>query len=163
MSLLLAQERTTRRILRAFYDVYNRLGFGFLESVYGNALELELREHGLLVRREMPVRVHYRGHPVGEFRADIVVEDVVLVEIKASRLLDPHAREQTLNYLRGTELEIGLILHFGTRPQFERLISSYRDPRRSVGPSAAAGGIRADPRPSSSGAEEINERSRKPL
>ena len=157
MSVLLAQESTTRRILRAFYDVYNRLGFGFLESVYGNALELELREHGLLVRREMPVRVHYRGHPVGEFRADMVVEDVVLVEIKASRLLDPHAREQTLNYLRGTELEVGLILHFGTRPHFERLISSCRDPRRSVGPSAAQGGIRVDPWPSGPDAEKLDD------
>jgi GxxExxY protein len=156
MSVLLLQESTTRRIVGSFYDVYNRLGFGFLESVYANALELELNEHGLLVRREMPVRVHYRGRPVGEFRADMVVEDVVLVEIKASRVLDPHAREQTLNYLRGTALEVGLILHFGTRPRFERVISSCRDPRRSVGLPAANGGIRADPRPSGPRAEELD-------
>ena len=125
----LLQEGTTRTILRAFYDVFNRLGFGFLEAVYANALEIELRLHGRRVEREVPVRVWYRGIPIGEYRADLVVEGVILVEIRATRSLDPRARQQTLNYLRGTELQVGLLLHFGPKPHFERVVCVRADPR----------------------------------
>ena len=151
MSGVLVQETVTRQILGAFYDVYNGLGYGFLEAVYANALVIELRRRAQRVEREVPISVYYRGRPIGEYRADLVVEGVVLVEIKATRTLDPHARQQTLNYLRGTELAVGLLLHFGPKPQFERLVCEL-DPRRSARPSAADGGIGVDPRPSGPGA-----------
>ena len=156
----LLEEDLTRSIISAFYDVYNQLGFGFLESVYANALTLELRERGRTVSREVPVRVFYRGSRVGEYRADMVVEHAVLVEIKASRLLDVQARQQTLNYLRGTHLEVGLLLHFGPKPHFERVVSTGLDRRRSAGLPVAEGGISEDPRSSSPGAEKLDERSR---
>ena len=150
MSSVLVQEAVTRQVLGAFYDAYNGLGYGFLEAVYGNALEIELRRRRQRVDREVPISVWYRGRSIGDYRADLIVERVVLVEIKASRALDPHARQQTLNYLRGTELEVGLLLHFGPKPRFERLVCTkpIRDdsrvhlpapsghPRRSASPQA---------------------------
>jgi GxxExxY protein len=124
MSAVLVQESVTREVIGAFYAVYNGLGFGFLEAVYANALELELRRRGKVVERELPIDVSYRGSLVGFYRADLVVDKVVLVEIKSARILDPHVRQQALNYLRGTNLEVALILHFGPKPHFERLIST---------------------------------------
>ena len=119
---MLQQEVITREVIGAFFTVYNELRHGFLESVYANALEFELRQRGQRVAREVPVSVHYCGVPVGFYRADLVVEDIVLVEIKATRIMDPQARQQILNYLRGTDLDIGLLLHFGPKPHFERVI-----------------------------------------
>ena len=116
----------TEQIIGAFYDVHNVLGFGFLESVYANALEHELRRRGLTVEREVAVDVSYRGEIVGRHRVDILVNGLVVVEVKASRFLDPSADKQTLNYLRGTSLEVALLLHFGPRPVFRRFISTNR-------------------------------------
>ena len=116
----------TEQIIGAFYEVHRTLGFGFLESVYANALEHELRERGLTVKREVPVDVAYRGRIVGHHRIDILVNGLVVVEVKASRFLDPSADKQTLNYLRGTSLEVALLLHFGPRPAFRRFISTNR-------------------------------------
>jgi GxxExxY protein len=124
MSAVLLQESVTREVIGAFYAVYNGLGFGFLEAVYANALELELTGRGRAVDRELPIDVRYRGASVGFYRADLVVDKVVLIEIKSTKVLDPHTRQQTLNYLRGTNLEVALILHFGPKPHFERLIST---------------------------------------
>ena len=123
-STTLVQENVTREVLGAFYTVYNALGFGYLEAVYANALALELRHRKQKVEREVPITVRYEGRPIGFYRADLVVQEVVLVEIKASSVLDPHVRQQTLNYLRGTRLEVGLILHFGPKPRFQRLVST---------------------------------------
>ena len=138
----LLQEGVTRRILRAFYSVYNGLGFGFMESVYARALTLEMLALGLTVAREVPVEVIYRGAIVGSFRVDLLVDSCVVVELKATRALASTDAQQLLNYLRGTRLEVGLLLHFGPKPAFKRLISSNdapprRDPRRSAGPPAA--------------------------
>jgi len=155
MPSALLEEGLTREIIAAFYEVYNQLGFGFLEGVYANALALELRNRGAIVAREVPVRVSYRGDLVGEYRADMVVDGAVLVEVKATRVLDQHARQQTLNYLRGTHFEVGLLLHFGPRPHFERVVSTGLDPRRSAGVPAAVGGIRRHPRSSGPGVEEF--------
>ena len=140
----LLEQRLTHEVIGAFFAVYNELDHGYLEAVYANALELELKRRGLRVAREVPVTVRFRGTPVGYYRADLLVADVILVEIKASRILDAHARLQTLNYLRGTGLAVGLLLHFGPKPHFERLVCHRSDPRRSA--PAAAGGIRAVPR-----------------
>jgi GxxExxY protein len=112
----------THDILGAFYDVYNSLQFGFLEAVYVNALTAELRERGHHVAREVPIDVRYKGQSVGSYRVDLLVDDAVVLEVKATRCLDPQAEHQLLNYLRATRLEVGLLLHFGVRPAFKRLV-----------------------------------------
>jgi GxxExxY protein len=124
----LLHEDVTGRILGAFFHVYNTLGYGFLESVYAGALAREMMKRGLTVEREVAIEVRYDGAVVGVFRADLLVNRAVIVEIKATRALTPADAQQLLNYLRGTELEVGLLLHFGPRPTFRRLISS--DERR---------------------------------
>lgn len=104
--------------------MYKRLGGGFAEAVYEEALARELEEAGLAVERQAQILVHYRGGPVGRFRSDIVVNDAVLIEIKAREELHSVHRAQLLNYLRATSLEIGLLFNFGPRPQFKRLVFS---------------------------------------
>ena len=142
---MLREESVTREILGAFFAVYNELDFGHLESVYANALALELSWRGLKAEREVPLTVCYRGHEVGFYRADLVIERAVLVELKATRDLDPQARRQTLNYIRATNLGVGLLLHFGAKPRFERVVGPRADPCPSVGPpppQAASGSFR---------------------
>jgi GxxExxY protein len=111
----------TRSIIRVFYEVYNELGRGFLEVVYVEALTLALPAAELIVDRESPLEVRFRGHVVGRFRADIVVNGKVLIEVKALPRLEPVHGAQVLNYLRATVLEVGLLLNFGPRAQFRRL------------------------------------------
>jgi GxxExxY protein len=112
----------TERIIGVFFEVYNELGCGFLESVYVEALALALADEGLSVQREMPLSVRFRGRIVGQFRADLVVGGAVLVEAKACAALYPVHEAQVLNYLRATVLEVGLLLNFGPRPRFKRLL-----------------------------------------
>ena len=104
--------------------MYKRLGGGFAESVYEEALGRELEEVGLAVDRQAQILVHYRGGPVGRFRSDIVVNNTVLIEIKAREELHSAHGAQFLNYLRATSLEIGLLFNFGPKPQFKRLVLS---------------------------------------
>jgi GxxExxY protein len=120
----LLQEDLTRRIIGAFYEVYKRMGGGFAEAVYEESLAQELEDGGLVVERQSQIPVHYRGRPVGQFRADIVVNETVLIEIKAREDLHSAHRAQLLNYLRATSLEIGLLFNFGPKPQFKRLVFS---------------------------------------
>jgi GxxExxY protein len=140
----LFEEAITRRIIGAFYDVYNGLGYGFLESVYANALALEIVGRGLHVVREASAEVRYKGEVVGMFRADLLVESRVVVELKSSRKLDPAHGAQLLNYLRATDLEVGLLLHFGLRASFQRFIASNDfvrsegDPRLSASSASSA-------------------------
>jgi len=111
----------TDKILYAFFKkVYHRLGYGFLEKVYENALTGELRRMGLKVEQQVKIDVFYEGEIVGEYFADIVVEDVVIVELKASRSLLSEHEAQLLNYLRATPYEIGLLLNFGPKAEFRR-------------------------------------------
>jgi len=112
----------TDGILKVFYVVYNELGFGFLESVYENALAIALREADLDVERQIPVPVYFRGRLVGDFRCDLLVEVKVILELKAARDIAPEHVAQTLNYLRATVVEVGLILNFGEKPSFKRLV-----------------------------------------
>jgi GxxExxY protein len=112
----------TRVIIGAFYDVYNALGPGFLEKVYENALLIELGARGLKVHSQYPVTVHYKGQNVGEYMADIIVEDNIICEVKAIQKLRPEHEAQLLNYLKATEIKIGLLLNFGPKPQVKRRI-----------------------------------------
>jgi GxxExxY protein len=114
------EEHLTRQIIGAFFRVYNRLGYGFLEKVYERALAIELRERGLRVACQKPVKVCYGVRMVGDYFADLVVEDSVIVELKAAEALHPAHEAQLVNYLRATEIEVGLLLNFGTKPQFSR-------------------------------------------
>ena len=122
----LLAERTTHSIIGAFYEVYNTLGYGFLEHVYVLALELELRARGHRVAREVGVTVRYKGTELAQQRMDMVVDDVVVVEVKATEVLPPTAKRQAINYLKGTRLQVGLILHFGPEPGFHRAISTRK-------------------------------------
>jgi GxxExxY protein len=110
----------TKIIISAFYKVYNRLGYGFLEKVYENALAIELRSRGFDVKQQFPIKVFYRGQTVGEYYADLVVEEKVIVELKAAvTLIDKH-EAQLLNYLKATPYEVGLLLNFGPEPDRKR-------------------------------------------
>lgn len=112
----------TDQILRVFYEVYNELGHGFLESVYHRSLVLALESTGLKVCSRVDIPVWFRGCQVGSFIADLLVENCVLLELKAARTLDSSHRAQLMNYLKATEIEVGLLLNFGERPEFKRVI-----------------------------------------
>jgi len=112
----------TDRIIGVFYDLYNELGHGFLESTYSEAMALALTESGLANAREVPVPVWFRGRKVGQYFADLVVESPVLLELKVSRTLESAHEAQLLHYLKSTEIEVGLLFNFGPRPQFRRLL-----------------------------------------
>ena len=118
----LLHEGISDRILGAFFQVHRELGPGYVESVYVRGMELALTDDGLRVEREVPVFVHFRGRRIGTFRADMIVESVVLLEFKAGDRLDPSAESQLLNYLRATHLELGFVLHFGQKASFKRRI-----------------------------------------
>lgn len=120
----LLQRELTGEIIGAFYECYNDLRFGFLESVYRRALATECRRRGLPVAEESPVEVCYKGVSVGAFRMDLIVGGRVVVEVKASTRLGPTDQRQLLNYLRATNLEVGLLLHFGPEPTFHRLVNA---------------------------------------
>jgi GxxExxY protein len=111
----------TERIIGVFYEVYNELGHGFLESVYEKAMLIALRDAGIAVQYKHPIEVSFRGQSVGVFEADLLVEGVVLLELKSARAIDPAYEAQLLNYLRATKVEVGLILNFGPKPEFRRL------------------------------------------
>ena len=110
------------KILAAFYAVYARLGFGFLESVYANALAGEFDRRGVKYAREVPIEVWDMGLCIGVFRADFVVEGLVIIETKATRAVADTDCNQLLNYLRSTRFELGLLLDFGEKPAFRRFI-----------------------------------------
>lgn len=122
----LLEEPLTRSVIGAFYHVYNSLGFGFLEHVYSLALERELRKQGHRIIRERYVLVRYDGEPLTTQGLDMVVDDKLIVEIKSTWELHPSAERQLLNYLRATDLEVGILLHFGAKPGFHRVISTNR-------------------------------------
>ena len=111
----------TERIIGTFYDVYNELGVGYLESVYESAMFVALTDRGLAVNRQHPVTVHFRRRLVGQFRADLIVERSVVVELKACKMVKPIHEAQVVNYLRASHLEVGLLLNFGQEPEFRRL------------------------------------------
>jgi GxxExxY protein len=117
----LKHQALTQAIIGAFYEVYNTLGYGFLEKVYENALAFELRQRGLAVVQQAPLNVHYQGVVVGEYFADIVVENKVILELISAEDLLPAFRKQLFNYLRATDCEVGLVLNFGPKAEFQRV------------------------------------------
>ncbi len=110
----------TDKIINAFYTVYNTLGYGFLEKVYRNAMVIELNKQGVAVIPESPITVYYDGQVVGEYFADLLVEQTVIVELKAVRQLADDHEAQLLNYLKATPYEVGLLLNFGPKPKIIR-------------------------------------------
>ena len=118
----LIEREVTERIIGGFYEVYNQLGYGFLESVYCRGLAQVLRRDGLAVEREHPAPVTLYGEPVGFHRVDLLVERRVIVEVKSTELLSPFTKRQLRNYLRALRLEVGLILHFGPEARFARMV-----------------------------------------
>ena len=112
----------THAVIHVFFQVYNELGAGFLESVYHTALVFALREAGMHVESQVAVPVFFRGHTVGEFRADMVVERTLLLELKAAQAFDRSHESQVLNYLHATPLEVALLLNFGPKAQFKRFV-----------------------------------------
>ena len=121
--------RLTEIIIRCFYRVYDRMGWGFSESVYWEALAIELAAAGLSFTREALVQAWYEGRPVKKFRCDFLIEDKVIVEVKATEFLTQKDRSQLINYLACSHIEVGLLLHFGPRARFERTVHS--NPRKS--------------------------------
>lgn len=120
--MALMHENLTGQIIKAFYSVYNELGYGFLEKVYENALALELESMDLRVGRQRPLKVYYIGRQVGDYYADLVVEGLVIIELKCAETLCEAHEAQLLNYLKATEIEVGLLLNFGPKPAFRRKI-----------------------------------------
>lgn len=110
----------TEKILGGFYAVYSALGYGFLENVYVKALMIEMMKRGLSVRDELPIHVYYEGQLVGEYFADLVVNESVILEIKATKSLATEHEAQLLNYLKATPYEVGLLLNFGPKPETKR-------------------------------------------
>jgi GxxExxY protein len=114
----------TDKIIKAFYTVYNKLGYGFLEKVYENSMMIELGKMGMNVRKQTPIKVFYEGSDVGNYFADLIVEDVVIVELKAEGGIIEEHEAQLTNYLKATEIEVGLLLSFGKSAQIKRKIFS---------------------------------------
>lgn len=140
----------TRRVIRAFYEVHWELGCGFLETVYVKALEMALAEVGLGYAREVPLPVLFRGRRIADFRADFLVEGLVLLEIKAVRDIERAHVAQLLNYLRATDVEVGLLLNFSLRPVFRRLVfDNARKALRVIPRTSAAPCKPRDPRSAS--------------
>jgi GxxExxY protein len=118
----LLHQELTALILKTFYEVYNELGYGFLEKVYQNALFLELKEKGLNVVPNRKINVFYKGINVGEYYSDLMVNDTVILELKATEYVVEEFETQLLNYLKATDCEVGLLLNFGKKPEFRRKI-----------------------------------------
>jgi GxxExxY protein len=125
----LLHEELTDVIIKTFYEVYNELGYGFLEKVYQNSLYLELKNKGYNVEAQKRINVYYKGTEVGEYFADLIVENTVILELKAADCIVKDFENQILNYLRATDCEVGLLLNFGKKPEFKRKI--YENNRKT--------------------------------
>jgi GxxExxY protein len=116
----LLHKEITDIIIKAFYKVYNELGFGFLEKVYENALFLELTSMGLFCEKQKQIKVYYHEHTIGEYYCDIIVNGCLIIELKAAVTLREEHELQLINYLKATDIEVGLLLNFGKTPNFKR-------------------------------------------
>jgi GxxExxY protein len=116
------EQKLSNQVIQCYYKVYNTLGYGFLEKVYENALYLELLNNGISCKRQSPIKVFYTEVIVGEYFADIIVEDRIILELKAAESLALEHEYQLINYLKATKIEIGILLNFGREPKFIRKI-----------------------------------------
>ena len=130
----LLHKELTDAILKTFYDVYNELGNGFLEKVYQNSLYLELKSRGFEVEAQQQIKVYYKSKEVGLYYADLVVNNLIILELKATEYIVEEFEWQLLNYLRGTNKEVGLLLNFGKKPEFRRKI--FENKRKNLNDSA---------------------------
>lgn len=112
----------SEQIIKGFYHVYNTLGYGFLESVYEKSLAITLRKYGLVVETQKKVKVYFEGEEVGEYFADLYVENLLIVELKSVEDLHPRHETQLVNYLRASDVEVGLVLNFGYKPEIKRRV-----------------------------------------
>ena len=115
-------EELTDKVINVFYKVYNTLGYGFLEKVYEKAMIIEFERMGLNYINQAPVKVYYEGSVVGDYVADFIIENKVIVELKATRQLTKTDENQLLNYLTATGLEVGLLLNYGEKPEIKRKV-----------------------------------------
>lgn len=122
MESKLTNSELTERIIKVFYDVYNVLGYGFLEKVYQNAMYLELKNRGFEVEGKKQLKVLYKGVEVGEYYPDLIVNNEVILELKAADYIVEEFEAQLINYLRATDIETGLLLNFGKKPEIKRKI-----------------------------------------
>lgn len=120
----------SNKIIQCFYQVYNTLGFGFLEKVYENALMIEFLKNGIVTQRQKPIKVYYENNPVGDYYADIIVDDSIILELKAAECIIEEHELQLINYLKATNIEIGLLLNFGKTPEFRRKI--FTNDRKNI-------------------------------
>ena len=115
-------EEITDEIISAYYKVYNKLGYGFLEKVYENAMFIELKKRNLHVEKQNSIVVYYEGENVGNYFADLIVSKKIIIELKAAESLKEEHEAQLVNYLRATDIEVGLLLNFGVKPKIKRKI-----------------------------------------
>jgi len=115
-------QNITERVIQCFFEVYNTLGYGFLEKVYEHSLMIELQAKGLEIENQKPIEVRYKGNPVGDYYADMIVENAVILELKAAESVAEEHEFQLINYLKATNMEIGLLLNFGKKPEIRRKI-----------------------------------------
>ncbi|UPQ80760.1 GxxExxY protein [Flavobacterium azooxidireducens] len=118
----LLHKSITDAILKAYYNVYNELGSGFLEKVYQNSMFFELKSFGLKVEAQKQIKVYFKNQLVGDFYSDLLIEDKVIVELKATEFLMDIHTAQIINYLKATPIEVGMLLNFGEEPEFKRVI-----------------------------------------
>ena len=130
----LKHRELTETLIGIFFSIYNELGHGFLESVYEQAFAVALAENGIFFERQIAVPVWFHGQKVGDFRADLLVAEKVIVELKTGRLIDSAWEKQLLNYLRATQIEVGILFNFGPKAEFKRYIfdNSKKHPRKSA-------------------------------
>ena len=122
----------TNKVIRAFYNVHNILGYGFLEKCYERAMMIELKKMGLIAETQFAIKVFYDGNEIGDYKADIIVENKVILELKTAKVISEEHLAQLLNYLRATQIEVGMLLNFGTEAQFAR--RSFDNERKTTLP-----------------------------
>jgi GxxExxY protein len=123
---MLKHQQLTDQVIKAFFKVYNTLGYGFSEKVYQNALAIELRRRGFTIGQQAPIQVYYEGELVGEYFADVLVNDLVILELKAVGSLAAEHGTQLINYLKASRLEVGLVMNFGPKPDFQRRVFDHK-------------------------------------
>lgn len=122
----------TGKVIKCFYEVYNNLGPGYLEKVYENALAHEIRELGYRVEQQKPIKVYYKDHIVGDYYADLCVEDSVIIELKCVSALNDAHEAQLLNYLYTTKTKVGFLMNYGSAPECRRRVNLQRNPYVSI-------------------------------
>ncbi|PKP11379.1 MAG: GxxExxY protein [Bacteroidetes bacterium HGW-Bacteroidetes-4] len=118
----LKHQELSEQLISTFFDVYNELGYGFLEKVYQNSIYIELKSRGYYVEAHKQLKVYYKNVEVGEYYPDLIVDDKIIIELKAAEYLVPENEAQLINYLKATDIEVGLLFNFGKKPEFKRKI-----------------------------------------